>query len=183
MAVTTTNIPIVPSIFGYSTLEGDLIQRSNAPRGEVVFSTNNAAVTVAGSGDTQLLALTMVLPQNYAYVLVDLFLELQALDQTDWERDALCVINATEMQALKFNLTAQGISTFTSGGIQSLSYHPHELPKALLRPVGSGTSMSINVRNMVIDGLASGVTTYARFLQFDIAQHHNVAVNTPLLTR
>lgn len=182
MALITTTITPPPQIFGYSTVSGAAIADTNAPRGEVVFSANNEDITLAGVGDTQLAIMIMVLPQNYAYALVDLFLEMQAIDQEDWDTHALCVINATENQGLKFNLESTGTSLFT-GTLQARSYSAPVLPKAVLRPVGMGTSVSINLSNRVTNGAASGLTLYARFLQYDVAQHHDVAVNLPILTR
>jgi len=182
MGIVTTSLTPTPAIFGYSTLAGAVLDRSSAPRGEVVFSENNATITAGAVGDSQLVAVSMVLPQNYAYVLADLFFEMQAVDQGDWDTEALCVINATDDQGLKFNLRSTGTSKFTST-LLARSYAPVVLPKAILRPVGMGTSVSINVSNRNLDGLISGLTLYARFLQYDIAQHHDVAVNLPSLTR
>jgi len=181
--MTTTTLTPDAEIFGYTTVAGAMLDRTNAPRGEVVFKENNATIAEAEPAEDQLAVIQMLLPQNFAYVLVDLFLQVQALDAEDWEKAALVVINVSEDTSIKFNLVGTDISTFTAPGLQSVGYNVVNLPRAIVRPVGMGTSVSINVGNVQEVGLEAGLSLYARFLQYDIAQHHDVAVNLPTLIR
>jgi len=181
--MTTTNIIPEAQIFGYTTVSGAMLDRTNAPRGEVVFNVNNGIVQEALPGEQQLLVVTMNLPSNFAYVLVDLFLQIQATDAEDWESEALCVLNANDDQAIKFNLPSTGFSTFLASGLQSRTYEVVNLPKVLVRPPAVGNTFTINVQQTMNQAPQANTTVYARFLQYDIAQHHDVAVNLPILTR
>lgn len=184
MAIELTTIAVPPQIFGYSTVPGGFIDRTNAPRGSVVFEDSSSEIPIPGLGDQQQLSVSMTLPANFAYVLVELNLSLQsATDMGDWDDTANGSFRtAGAMVALWIALHSPGVARVGSAAATTRSYDFQHLPRALTRADGSA-SMSVNVGNGSIDGEAAFLRFYARFLQYDVSQHHDVAVNLPTLTR
>jgi len=181
--MTTTTITPDAQIFGYTTVAGGMIDRTNAPRGEVVFNANNAPILDGEAGEEQLLILVMNPPENFAYALVDLFFQIQGNEADEWEAEALAVLNATGEQAIKFNLPSTGFATFLSSGNKSRTYEVVNLPRVLIRPATTGNVFTINAQHTMPQGVGASTTVYARFLQYDVAQHHDVATNLPSLIR
>ncbi len=183
MANIATSIVIPPVIFGYSTLAGGVIAKSDAPRGEVIFEEPSGAVTLAGVGDTQTVSVSLTLPANFAYVLKDLFFALQSnTDIADWDDTAnVSYRTAGDVVAIQIPLMSTGVAHF-SGGQGIRMYDWTHLPTGLTRAAGDA-SMSVNLANLVTNGEAASVRFYARFLQYDVSQHHDVEVNRPTLIR
>lgn len=192
MSVTATTIAIPPQVFGYSTVGGRDIALTNAPRGEVIFNAKGEAVTVAGSGNEQLCSLNMTLPANFTYALVDFFVNLStATDIADWDDHAFVIFNERRQTSPSFltNMIARSDGVFDADpAIPNFTARTWELPckpKALFSPSQDFPSpnMVVQLVNNVQDGEVGSLTTYIRFLQYDIAQHHSVGVNLPMLTR
>lgn len=185
MAIIGTGVTPSPRIFGYSTISGASLALTNAPRGEVIFG-ETAAINGTGVADSQFVAVNMNLPANFAYVLVDVFVALAAIDAEDWEDTVMMVVNmappsAQAAEVAWIPLSAAPIHDH-GGSFKVKAYSAPSLPRGLLIPA-SNPNISLNISNLNLNGAAATLRFWVRLLQYDVGQHHEVAVNTPMLTR
>jgi len=192
MATIRTTISPTPQLFPFSGLpdpEGDL---SSVPRGELIFSIDPASdnVTEGDTADDQEIFLSMVLPQNFAYALMEIKLSLDGTvaDIPNWDPVAIAAaVNGTTNRTMSAAL--QGVSNgiyhhktgagpagrvYTFEGMTGLIHSPRASEQA---------NVSIKWANTTVDGEAASVRLWCRFLVYDIAQIHHWAVQTAQLVR
>lgn len=178
MGQVTTTITPDASLFPLELDPGG-IRQTNQPRAEVFFSVIDGAVTKGEAADFQVISLQFVLPANFVYALAEVFIAIQSITATadldDWENNAfLSVIDgaAANMTAL-MPMHCDGTS-----GVFKCFY----ARTVVDRLVAAGT-IGATFRNPVLDGNAMQVEAMVRFWQYDVAQRHNVAVQTPQMVR
>lgn len=189
MAIVQTTVNIDPVIFGFSGLGGMIQPQTEVPRGEVVYSTTNEAVTV-GTGDGQFLEIICNLPRNFAYVLMEIHLGITGVGVDDWDEVALAALVDTKTpNGRSFNLQMQGTSNGLGHRLPGSNFSFRRLytfedyAKVLVQ--GSAARLNVDLAN---DGLGdldqvAAFEFYARFLMYDIDQAHHYQVNTPTPVR
>lgn len=184
MAIEITTFTPEPQMFAYVTEGGELLDRTNLPRAEIIHSLVGAIVPVPGLGDNQSVSIVMNLPQNFTYVMVDCFAAVNGADASDWNAVALGTNIQSDPPTFQtwFELTSTGALQISAGG-SARAYNAPRLPRGLMRGATSGANASITINNPVDNGSAMTVNAYTRFLMYDVDQFHNVMVNTPQLQR
>ena len=184
MATTTTSLTPAASIFQYQGMPDILGERTRIPRAEINFNLDEAVVTVAGAGEDQALIITCVLPPGFAYAMREVHVGLKTANGDDWDNTAWGQMANGAGATRTLFAPIQFASNGTSRGITRRIWVVSEYVKQVMIPVpGDGPEMGFSVSNTTIDGAAGTVSFFAAFLQFDIEQAHNFAVNNPLPIR
>jgi len=181
--------------FPFTGLSDDRQELTELPRSEITFNIKNGAI-VAGGGvdDDQLLNIMCVLPVNFAYVLVDIHMQLFSsavldnADIDDWDATAeASVIESSEFSDADALWYQQGISNGTLLALDDIQARRiwtfDRLMRKVIVPKTTNAVLTVNVGNNTPDGAAAKVNFQARFLVYDIAQAHHVWVNNPSLVR
>lgn len=189
--MTTTTIPILPKIFSFTSLPQVSQEESFVPRAEVIFTWFNEDITAGGAGD-QTAIITMALPINFAYVMVDCELRIDAADAgdiADWDDEAVgsVIENRGDGPTRFLTMAFEGENHGTSigAGIHFVRIYSFKtLPRSLFQAnVRTTNPVSLVVNNPVVGGGAATVAGFVRFLQYDVSQQHHFAVNTPAPVR
>lgn len=184
MATVTTSFAPEPQMFAYVTETGDVLDRTNLPRAEIIHSVVAGAVPASGVGDDQVVAISFNLPQNFTYVMVDCYAAIVGVDAGNWSATALGTNIQSDLPLFQtwFELTSTGVTGINATSL-ARAYNAPRLPRGLMRGATSGANASITMRNAIVNSSAMTVNVYTRFLMFDVDQFHNVLVNTPQLQR
>jgi len=156
------------------------------PRQELVVW-NTVLVAPPGAGNTRKHQITLTLPKNFSFVLV----ELQ-------------VVADVQIETVVNNWAAQAEGAWKNGGsaLTIASYldlrsgtiavpntvRPYSIvgktPSVVMIPQGGQECQAVlRLTDPTDNGPLTSVGIYARFLMYDIAQAHHWEVNTPTLTR
>lgn len=187
--MTATIITIEPRVFPFTSLSQVEQERSLVPRGEVIFTTFDEAITAGGAGGQEVI-INMTPPFNFAYAIVDCSLRIGAAstaDINDWNNEAPGTIienrGANRFLTMPFEGENKGVH-LSIGIAFTRDYTFKVLPKALFEPnVDTTSPVSLAVANSVAGGLAATADVFVRLLQYDISQKHHFAVNTPIPVR
>ncbi len=165
---------------------------TSIPRGHVEVSTFGAAIALSGAGDNQLLRMSVSLPVNFAYAMVDIMASIQASAGllVDFEDDALMRLEDGLLTArtviYDLQMTATGVGTIGSGPLGIKVYAPvHSVPNLIIKPSGPTQPVSFlfQVFNPNVEDIAYTFNFYAKFLRFDIDQTLHFGVNAPVPVR
>lgn len=178
-----------PVLFGFTGLPGGAqLDKTAYPRQEVLFKILDGDVTISGVGDTQDIAITCDLPQNFAYALSEIFLEIHGDDVATWDVAALGILQDGTNVGRTMNLCFEGLgknvmfNTSGSFGPLSRAYQFVSIPQVILVPTDA-PSLKIKLGNDTTDQSAMNINFVARLLMFDISQAHSAQVNTPIPIR
>lgn len=187
MANTITNIPLTAINFPYIGAAPTQDQWATPiPRSEKIFSTVATAVTAGGAGNEQAANVTAILPEGFAYVMVESVVSLIGVDIADWQKSAFATLDdsvATPTFRDTF-IADRGEIWATSAILPGGTYRCSECPTKIIIPsAADGGRLQYWLQNNVQDGVAMSVIAFFRFLVFDLNQAYYWGVNTPLLTR
>lgn len=164
---------------------------SNLPAGEVRFGTISQTLTAPGAGNEQSVTMSCELPQNYAYVLLELYAAIAApaagATGNNFEPGAFGILidapaSNVANQGVFFGDTAHG-STFFTNGVENLCWNFTRLPNLVLIAGSTTGLLQCNFMNFTQNETGYSITFHARLARYSINQAYNVEVNTPLLTR
>lgn len=184
MATTTTTVAMQGTTFPYiGPTQGYL----GVPVAELLFF-QAAAITVAGSGEDQILNITMALPKGWAYVLSELNFEISGADAADWDDCVRCQIrDSVASPSFSANLTlcsVPGETWSTSTAIKGKTYQLLDpLKKTIISNQAGDGRVFLNVMNRVIDGAAGNTEIFCRLLRYSLEQAHHFSVNNPMPVR
>ncbi len=187
MATTLTEDTIEPVAFPWAGVNDIVGDRSAIPRGCIRFNGAGTIAAAATVADDQALYLHNFLPQNFAYVCTDMHMRIITLTNgldNDWNEPGYVSMFGRD-GFLGWDL----ITTATSANDQQSSraaqmYHAENITsEVIIPPVGSNIDVFIAVAIQDLDKAAMTYNFHASYLQFDISQANNWAVNSPLYTR
>lgn len=187
MALTTTTFSPPGVQFPYIGIGVAAAQYITAiPSAEIVHTVRDEAITVAGSGNEQVVIITCDLPASFCYVLVESWFRITSDNADDWDQQA--VANFTD------SLTASVVTMpliydndqLGRNSVAELSrtYGLKTVPSKLIVPTSNDDArVTVKIFNVVQNGGVGVMKFYARFLRFDRNQAQYWQVNTPVLTR
>lgn len=190
MAVVTTTIIPEPFPFPYTTLAQPRIDTSNVPLGETQFFSVSETVALSPAGDTQQFRLDMFLPNNYAYVLLEVVVSILADKDANWESSFFGFMknsDASSIHRTQFPIEFASLAESpASGAFTRRFYRPLILPKGIWRSHPGSLSqclLEIEGECLTLEQPDMYLGFYARFNQYNIRQASDAAVNLPILTR
>lgn len=189
MAIETTTVLLTESSVPYIGAAPTRVQwPTNIPRSEKIFTAINFAVTVASGGDTQAIIVTCVLPEGFAYVMLEGAVQLTGADIADWNPAVFATLDdRTANPQLRdvYQVDRGGVASAGGAGAGlTTCYRCLNCPTKMLIPSASpGGQNRWVLENLVVDGAAMTVICYFRFLVFDLNQAYYWAVNTPMPVR
>ena len=196
MAFVKTTFTPDAAMFPYRTLTESVIGRTNVPLGEVHFKELGSQIPAVTGGDIQEAVIEMKLPTNYAYVLAEIALSLNYEDNSGaniWDKSLFCFMKNSNAGGLTggrtnfpFEMVNHNLQTVNGFGYTQQFYAPVQLPRSVyFVPTGNDGQVECHMYMSTadIDGTIVYVGLSARFLQFNINQAHDAAVNLPQLTR
>lgn len=192
MATVTTNPVPVITYHPYAGVPDILAELSSIPRGHIDVSVEQGAIALSGAGDNQLVVLSVSLPANFAYALVNLSMSIRAnsgsllVDFNDdasfrWENGSGTARTIVDDVAM----TANGVSTMASAPLGLKIWSHGALPNYVMSPANSSAQVGFtaHVFNPNVEDQAYLFNFYAKFLQFDIEQTLHYAPNAPIPVR
>lgn len=192
MASTLTAFVPRPERFSYIGLPpGMLTETVPVPRAAINFRINAGVVTEAAAGEDQLFSIACLLAEGYGYILSEInlfFNDAEAGDGADWGSMLTAWVSNTDVthdDRILSGIKFEGYTMVTSTTALSSSVFQVDLvPSQTIIPV-QGTSGKLHVSgfNATIDGGPLTLWFLAKFLEFDLAQAHHWAVNTPYPVR
>ncbi len=193
MALDPETIAPEPSPFAWNAAPGAVIDRTSIPRGEIRFVIKDGVIPLSAVGDNQALTVQCTLPNNWAYVLMDLFLSIRSTvdaEANGWGATALAILLDSLSDAnyeQRFAMVSDSIGNELSATevFETRAYHPPRLPTVTMVPPASATGpfLQVDVLNATANQGAYQVQFLARFLQYDYEQAHDFRVNQPFLIR
>lgn len=158
------------------------------------MSVVNQAIPTPGAGNNQYVICKLQPPKNFAYVLMDIFVGLNAGSTSttnNWSVMNYVIQDDSSGANRRFriagDLTTQGKGFLGSSAIFALKTWC--LPAGcrpslmIIPPRGAQPEVAITAYNETAADIAYEANVYARFLQYDIDQANYFAPNTPLLIR
>lgn len=187
MAITTTTITPLQQILGFEGLGFEDRLQTPAPVLEVRPYVAGTTIPNPGAGNNQAFDCTAVLPQGYAYVLMDLFVNIAGPSSgNNFPQGLHCTFRSANTSASR-QILMDVINTQVSYATNATPYRAYTLqvkPSIVMIPDdGASVSLSVYGYNATANDGAHTYRQMARLLQFDIAQAHGVGLNTPLPTR
>lgn len=185
MAVVATEVDVEPKMFPYSGRPDAIGQFTNAPRAEVSFQLNGVTVDGPGTGDSIQLTVKNELPIGFAYVLLEAHFGMVVSDATDWDRVAWGAMQngggATRTYLVPLEFFSRGLSV---DGVRLIWTMQNNTNQVILPGTPQAQSQfKFVVANSSLDGEDALLYSFVRFLQFDIEQAHNYAVNNAIPVR
>jgi len=193
MGTISTIVNPEPRIFGFSGLADAQLENSEVPRAEVVYA-EDFTIEAGTVTDDQAVFITCILPQNFAWVVVDLHFSVITSDKPNgqtvgWDSPANFVFAdgpSPTMRTIQIPGIGrvEGISMGTESNSSIIPYWFENIPKMVLVPKpGQAAQLSVRVANREQDRPECSGSFAARFMMYDIAQAHHFYVNTPALVR
>lgn len=190
MADVTTVIAPKTTVIPYTGIVEPAVNQTRFARAEVRFTARDEAVAATGGGDNQLLAIRMNLPAGFAYVMTDYTMAIDnaGAGSLTWPSlgymttfDALAPANRTV--DIQTPITSNGVMKYSSAGEIEV-FAPSNLWRGVIIPIEtSQTRVQVNHYNTTDAGVAVNIDVAARFLQFDINQAWDTAVNSSIPVR
>lgn len=192
MATVTTTAVAELMIFPFTgIIEPNNIQ-SLAARSVVTAQVDNQSIAASGAGDNQQLQINVDLPSNFAYAVLDFCMSITGVASAgtyNWSqggslvlRDALA--GANSKVEVPLGLEGGTAAPFDATGDSTMTYKPWCAFKGIIIPLpGDQVRAQTTLFNETANDIAYVVDMYSRFLQFDIAQANDYAVNSPIPTR
>lgn len=185
----TVNNVVVPveEIFPFTGFGQFVQDRSNAPRSVVTYTVLNEVIVAATGGNDRLININIELPKNFSYALIEsnamvasavgvangcvsAFAQIQVFNPAGKVRRIPTVYNHVQSAVLQ-------------NGNSSSVFDFEKPSEVFLAPAGGSLFYSNQYFDPTVNGGELGFNLSVRFLQFDVSQTHNVAVNTPQLIR
>ena len=192
MAVITTTAIAAVTYQPYAGIPDIDAAFTSIPRGHIDVSVESFAIALVGAGDTQLLRLSVDLPRNFAYSLVNVATSIRnnTLLTVKFEDNATLKLEnasgAARTIVYDVPMTALGVATAGPTPLGLKIWGPTApVPNLVLKPATSVSQvrMSYQVNNGTDNDVAHQFNFYAKFLQFDIEQTLHYAPNAPIPVR
>lgn len=188
MAVTTTNFdpPGIPFPYsGLDTLGGD---ESPHPFTELRFNVLAGAVPVEAGGNTQRADITVTLPRNFAYTLMDIHYSMTGADGADWDAGVDCWFTDGTSSTGPANLRTfiaiiPAWSEQIAGNLRAFRFDTTKMGVIIPGSPDSTPQFRTIHQNLNINGSLMTVQFHMRVLQFNLEQAYYFAVNSPTPTR
>lgn len=191
MATVTTTIAPTLKLFPFTGFTEPYAERTSAARAEVLASARNQVVAAAGAGDNQEVSVVIDLPVNFAYALVDYCLSINnsAAGATyNFARNGSLFLFDTTGAAgrtLDVPIGLEGVEAVNDEDKPQVFYRPFNVWKGIVQAAAPGSQVRAiaELFNTTAADGAYAVDISARFIQYDVTQRHNFAVNSPQLVR
>ena len=213
MAVITTNGTVIRQYNAFTGLSALERSQSGVARAEVVYYNVNDAWPAPGVGNKRVYQIpTTSLPKDFGYVLTDVFIKLESVGNNEIPAEAAGLLRIFPGGSLGPQINVEVISnpsrqdasnttTLSSGSAYNTTkigqsgvmvYRLSAKPTPIIYPFGSQTYSStpnpasqfdIQLAEEVVNGTEYDVTSYIRFLQYDIDQSYNYVIQSPQITR
>lgn len=189
MATVTTTVTSTLTRFPYSGPRND---ESIIPLAEIRAAPSGGSTSVAatGAGDNQFVTQTITLPQNYAYALVDLEIEISGAGggaAINFPQAIFCRFsNAASSASLLVPIEVynHALARFASVNVPAYVYSAARLPQLVMKPeAGDAAILELQAFNTTANDGAYTWISFARFLQYSLDQAFDYRVNTPLPVR
>lgn len=176
----------VPFNFDFSSL-GVAVDRTAIPRSRICFRVNGDAVAAKIATNTQSIVIVNELPENYAYTLE--FIYVSALFNTSDDVDHYTDVSylAAKLGDGEGPRYTELISDGNAPGLLNVGlqkvWHPlNKFNMPMFNEVGQFVAVELHLFDSdAVNATAAGtVSSLACFLQYDLEQAYNVAVNFPL---
>lgn len=157
------------------------------PRARVIFDSAET-ITAKGAGDTRTLFTEFSLPVNFAYIIDQLTLAVNVNDSNNYDNNGLLTVNNDQVGSdnAVLPLLSEGFAYADNQATEIKVYR-------LINPFGEiiynqdGGAPLVEAKLFDDDGTnatgAGSLNLYVSFLQYDIQQVQNVAVNAPMPVR
>lgn len=185
--ITSSLVPAAERIGYIAPVPNQELWQTPIPRGEVVFSLINGAITVSGAGDNQLLLITATLPSGFAYVLAESYLSIKNADVDAWQavaRFRLRDSSNTPRWSIHQRYEAGAVINETTANFtRTYQLNCTPMQKVMLCDRATSGELVVSCMNLTLDQAAGTVDFFCRFYQFDLNQGFHWAVNTAFPTR
>lgn len=187
MAIITTTITPGQQLLGFEGLGYEDRIQTPAPVLEVRPYVAGETIPSPGAANNQAFDCTAQLQKGYAYVLMDLFVNIAGPSSGNGFPQGLhCTFRSANTGASR-QVLLDLVNTQLSYATNATPYRSYSLqvkPTMVMIPDdGASVSLSVYGYNATANDGAHTYRQIARLLQFDITQAHGVALNTPLPTR
>jgi len=184
MAIIFTLIVPEPRIIPFTLVEE---KETNLPRGQLVFRVDEAAITLSGVGDSQSVEVRCACPENFAYALLEAHIEIHGAAglAANWDADMRGNVQSRNGD-IKIAMHSEGVWTGISGagGPEGRIWEPiRGTPMIIVPTPGESNTVSFKVSNTTLNEATVDLDALIRFVIYDVAQIHQVEVNTPQLIR
>lgn len=159
------------------------------PRGEGIFSIFNGVVAAPSAGDSQSLSINCILPNSFAYVLVEVTCRLQDTeigDSADWDDNMQSYVTDDASNGSWLAAPQTPGLRYRTNNLQVVGGQAFQMmlpPKKMILPKSDEGGLFLTNYNNSIDGGPMQIFFMAKFLEYDLNQAHFFAVNTAVLTR
>jgi len=192
----TIDTPL-PTIFGFTSLPENFQTESPIPRAELLFASQVNVPVPQVAQDNQVMRFELELPFGFAYVAVELTLNISDLggdfgNSLDWSHAASMIFrDAPSFQGSSFTSDQVGLRNAAqvtgSDPDDSVNgtvvYQFLQMPTVVAIAREPNALAQVTVSCLVNNGPEVRSRLFARFLQFDVRQAHHYQVNTPFLVR
>lgn len=188
MATVTTTLTPVQQYFSFTGYRDPQAVSSVDARAQVLAFIDAGDIAATGAGDNSRMLIDITLPQNFAWVMMDYCLQIQAATATptvfNWDAQGQLFIadGATGLSnfAAPVGLTGSGeFSTAATARLMQI-YKPFCPYSAIVNPVpGTSVFCRADFFNSTANDAAYKINLLARFLAYDITQVTDQAVNSP----
>ena len=213
MAVITTNGSVIRQYNAFTGLSALERTQSGIARAEVVYYNVNDDWPAPGVGNKRIYQIPSTsLPQDFGYVLTDVFIKIESAGNNEIPAEAAGLLRMfpggslgpqinVELISNPSRQDASNTTTLSSGSAYNTTkigqsgvmvYRLSAKPTAVLYPFGSqnytstvnpASTFDIQLAEEVVNGTEYDVSSYIRFIQYDIDQSYNYVIQSPQLTR
>jgi len=197
MAAEITSIVPLPTVFGFTGLPENFQTESFIPRAEFLFANQTTIPVPQLPQDNQVARFELELPFGFAYVAVELTLQVSDLGgdfghSLEWShaagmflRDAPSFGDASfTSDQVGLRNAAQVTGADPDDGINgTVIYQFLQMPTVVAIAREPHALCQVTVSCLANDGPEVLARLFARFLQYDVRQAHHYQVNMPSLTR
>lgn len=187
MANIAIDVTVPGELFPFSTAPGRILEGSAYPRGRVSYRLNDEVIAAKIATNTTSAQIKMVLPRNFAYVLeylsTDVIFATDVDDALKWDAVGFLNVTGIGQGGRVSQLFSQGqyATTLNAGSGRAWgTVQPYPLP--LFTLVGSILQVEVRLNDSdVVNACVAGLLNMsASFLQYDVEQIYNMALNFPL---
>lgn len=213
MAVITTNGSVIRQYNAFTGLSALERTQSGIARAEVVYYNVNDTWGAPGVGNKRVYQIpTTSLPKDFGYVLTDLFIKIESSGNNNIPAEAAGLLRIFPGGSLGPQINVEVVSdasrqdgsnssSLSSGSAYNTTkigqsgimvYRLTAKPTPIIYPFGANSYTStpnpasqwdVQLAEEVTNGVEYDVTSYIRFLQYDIDQSYNYVIQSPQLTR
>lgn len=192
MAIVITAATFEEDLFPYDGADDIERRQNDIARGELrLFS--STAIALTGVGDNQLLSFSHNLPRNWAWALLDFYarIVMVATGTNAWDACGLLQIaddNSSVNQSFRatMELFSDDVCFFTGNALEGRAFRlrPERGFTGIILPgANDAVNFTGQLFNSTTQEAAAVFECYTRWLQYDVNQAHNYAINTPIPVR